>query len=609
MDFHQLTPQIGTAPASGELQAFGAGNSLGAPSQERGFSSVLRAASQRVEARREAKSHASQTERKKQPSTSTSEVQRSLSRKTDGSSGTKLRVAQSQADDRSSGKVRDAAGGDSRKTDRSTEAELRVAQSKPDDQPATSTSDVLIAPLHETSSSTDTESHISLAEIGDAPSSTTSGSDPSLISLVGATMVTPTATPDSTQDVASSDTSTSEVDGRSVLSGSTMSQPTSESAKGGASPVSLEFSLGDPVVQHTASATEDTVAMMSLPTSEAQPGPERTDTDIPVVVQSDKDLSLTAQQGQTAEGSAPDLGLPIKEHQERVVSQAPVPSGQAVVQEQKLAQQAATMTDQLPRQNGEEVEAESDWSPAQQIPGKGELSLRQQHREAVSSEAQSAAAMSGRMPAEGQGFNPGSDGQKKDDGLKWLSRVDLQSAEVSSRASQPTTSEPVDGGNQYSSYQQGQGGAPSNLRPASASSVPVPPQTTQLSPDPESTPIPRTQSVQFDLAPADFGQLRVRVVLSDRTIHTHMSTDRAELGQMLTGQQEQLSTQLTAAGLDLGRFQVQVDQERTNHSGEEWQSQAHNGTSHQQRDPRQQDPTQEPPVPSQRRTGILSLFA
>jgi hypothetical protein len=88
-----------------------------------------------------------------------------------------------------------------------------------------------------------------------------------------------------------------------------------------------------------------------------------------------------------------------------------------------------------------------------------------------------------------------------------------------------------------------------------------------------------------------------------------MSTDRAELGQMLTGQQEQLSTQLTAAGLDLGRFQVQVDQERTNHSGQEWQSQAHNGTAHQQRDPRQQDPSQKAPVPAQTRTGMLSLFA
>jgi flagellar hook-length control protein FliK len=113
------------------------------------------------------------------------------------------------------------------------------------------------------------------------------------------------------------------------------------------------------------------------------------------------------------------------------------------------------------------------------------------------------------------------------------------------------------------------------------------------------------------LAPADFGQLRVRVVLSDQTVHTHLSTDRAELGQMLTSQQEQLSTQLSAAGLDLGRFQVQVDQGRTNQSGQEWQSQSQSqsDTSQQQRDSRQQDHSPETPVPSQKRTGMLSLFA
>jgi hypothetical protein len=115
--------------------------------------------------------------------------------------------------------------------------------------------------------------------------------------------------------------------------------------------------------------------------------------------------------------------------------------------------------------------------------------------------------------------------------------------------------------------------------------------------------------VQFDMAPADFGQLRVRVVLSDHTVHTLMTTDRAELGQMLMGQQEQLNTQLSAAGLDLGRFQVQVNQERTHHSGQEWPSQAQGGTSKEQGDPRPQDRSPETPNSSRTRTGLLSLFA
>jgi flagellar hook-length control protein FliK len=213
------------------------------------------------------------------------------------------------------------------------------------------------------------------------------------------------------------------------------------------------------------------------------------------------------------------------------------------------------------------------------------------------------------MPTEGQGFNTDSDGQRKEDSLKWFAHADLQSVEVSSRPPQQSVIEPLDSGRQYLSYQQGQGGTPSNSQPASTPTVPPPSQTNLLSPDPATSHIPITHAVQFDLAPADFGQLRVRVVLSDQTIHTHLSTDRAELGQMLTSQQEQLNTQLSAAGLDLGRFQVQVDQGRTNHSGQEWPSQAHGGTSQQQRDPRQQDPSQEVPVPAPTRTGMLSLFA
>jgi hypothetical protein len=226
-----------------------------------------------------------------------------------------------------------------------------------------------------------------------------------------------------------------------------------------------------------------------------------------------------------------------------------------------------------------------------------------------SSDPHTAAAQSGYTKAEGQGLHTASDGQRKDEGLKWFSRADLQSAEVSSRQPQPSAVEPLNAGSQALSYQQGQGGTPSNSQSVPAPAVPPSSQMSRLSQDPATAPVPLTHAVQFDLAPADFGQLRVRVVLSDHTIHTHLSTDRAELGQMLTSRQEQLGTQLSVAGLDLGRFQVQVNQERTNHSGQEWQSQAQSGTFQQQRDSRQQGHAPETPVPSQQRTGMLSLFA
>ena len=609
MDFHQLSPQIGTVPASGEQQAFGRGNSPGSSSQERGFSSVLQAASQRVDARREAKVRASQAERANRSSSTTQPVQRGPSSKTDGSRGTKPRASQVERENRPSSMTPAVQRSPLQKSASTTVTESRLPHGMIDDQPSTATADIPMALQQEIASNADTESHASQFETGDDPSLTTPGSDPLLTSFVGATMVTPTSTVDPTKVVASSGTSTSDVDLPVAVSQSPMSQPTAQPTLSDARPASSDNRPGDPADPSPASVTGDTVAEVSPSASAATPVLEKTDRSATSVEPSDRGMPLTAQQGQNAESPARDQNFPIKEQQESEVSRTPVPVEPIAAQGQELVQQTATMTTQQPRQNGEAVGATSDWPPEQQIPGKGELSLRQQHREVTSSVAQAAAAASERMPTEEQGFSPGAGVQKKNEGLKWLSHSDLQSAEISSPVPQPATSERVEGGTQYSSYQQGQGGTPPNIRLASASSVPVPPQTTQLSPDPEPTPVPRTQAVQFDLSPADFGQLRVRVVLSDHTIHTHMSTDRAELGQMLTGQQEQLSTQLSTAGLDLGRFQVHVDQDRTNQSGQNWQSQAHQGPSQQRRDSQSQDPPQDTPVPSTPRTGILSYFA
>ena len=612
MDFQQLSPQIGPAPASGDLQPFAAGNSVGAASQERRFSSVLQAASQRVEARRDVKSRASQGERESRSSGATPSTHRGLSSKTDGSRGPKPRASQSEREDRSSSttppvhrsqmqKVKDTAD--------SNDTESRLSQTETDDHSSVGKSDLSTVPQQELVSSSDTESQALQNETDDGASSTTSSSDPLLTSLVGATLVAPPSQVDTTPVVLGSDLPTAGVDGRSVVSESLMSQPATQPAEEGLVLVSSDNQTQDPVVQPMAVATGDIIAKVSPSTVEATPSREKADTSATSVEPSDMGIPLTTQQGQNAESPALDRGFPIKEQQEKEVSQAPVPSAPMASQGQAPVQQAATMTTLQPGQKGEDVEVETDWSPEQQIAGKGELSLRQQHREATSSVAQAAAAVSERMPAEEQGSNSGAGGQKKDEGLKWLSHLDLQSTEVSTPIPQPRTSESVEGGTQYSSYQQGQGGTPPNIRPAPASSVVVPQQTNPLSPDAEPTPVPRTQSVQFDLSPVDFGQLRVRVVLSDHTIHTHMSTDRAELGQMLTGQQEQLSTQLSTAGLDLGRFQVHVDQDRTNQSGQDWQSQAHQGPSQQRRESRSQDPPQDAPVPSAPRTGILSYFA
>ncbi|HEU4683478.1 MAG TPA: flagellar hook-length control protein FliK [Nitrospira sp.] len=124
------------------------------------------------------------------------------------------------------------------------------------------------------------------------------------------------------------------------------------------------------------------------------------------------------------------------------------------------------------------------------------------------------------------------------------------------------------------------------------------------------------QSVQFEVPHADVGQLRVRVVLADQTVHTHMMTDHPEMGRMLVDRQEQLGSQLSNAGLELGQLRVQVDRQGSFHAGQEWQSHLYDDRFQQQRgQPRQQEQQPagpwKPPAPSweRRQETALSIFA
>ncbi|MCE9537291.1 MAG: hypothetical protein K8R65_12910, partial [Nitrospirae bacterium] len=329
MDFQQLSPQIGTAPASGDLQPFAAGNSVGAASQERGFSSVLQAASQRGEARREAKSRTSLAERESRSSSTTQSTHRGLSSKTDGSRGPKLRPSQSEREDRSSRTTPSVHRSQMQKateTADSNNTESRLPQTETDDHSSAGKSDLSTTPQQETASLTDTESQTSQNETDDGSSSTTSSSDPLLTSLVGATLVAPPSQVDTTPVVLGSDLPTAGVDGRSVVSESLMSQPATQPAEEGLVPVSSDNQTQDPVVQPMAVATGDVIAKVSPSTVEATPSREKTDTSATSFETSDMGIPLTTQQGQNAESPVLVRGFPIKEQQEKDVSQAPVPS-------------------------------------------------------------------------------------------------------------------------------------------------------------------------------------------------------------------------------------------------------------------------------------------
>jgi len=609
MDVRQLSIQIGTQQAGGELQLSGPGSPFGSPSHDRGFSTILQALSRKTDGNRDAKPRAPQAETDDRPPSATLAAHRGLSCKTDGGRDAEPRSPQAKTDDQPPTTTPAAHRTASRKADGSRDAEPHDSQPKTEDGPPTTMSDASTTASDETSSSTDTAFPASQPKPGDAPSTITCGAEPLVLSLLGATMVMQASPVASTQEAAGTDASTNHADGLIGMSGTSTIQPTAQPAEGVESAVRSETGLSTLAGHNTASATGDAVAALSSPMPEPQARFTEPDAVMPPVEKPNISQPLTVLQGQKAERGDPHQGFPITEQPEKGVPQAPVSLGQAPVNERDPAQLVAPVTTQPTHRNSEGVEAQPDRSPVQPILTKAEPLLHQKNTQTESSETQAAAALSGYTSADGQNFKQASDGQRKEDGLKWFSHADLQSAEVSPRGPQESMAEPLDSGRQDLSYHLGQGGAPSTIKLPPTTAVSPSPQPNRLSLDTTAAPAPLTHAVQFDLAPSDFGQLRVRVVLSDQTIHTHMSTDHAELGQMLTSRQEQLSTQLSSAGLDLGRFQVQVDQGRTNQSGQEWQSQSQSGTSQQQRDSRQQDHSPETPVPSQKRTGMLSLFA
>ncbi|BCA54812.1 hypothetical protein W02_19520 [Nitrospira sp. KM1] len=136
-------------------------------------------------------------------------------------------------------------------------------------------------------------------------------------------------------------------------------------------------------------------------------------------------------------------------------------------------------------------------------------------------------------------------------------------------------------------------------------------QPSGVSPDAGSVHGSSAQSVVLDLPQTDLGQLRVRVVLADQTVHAHLTTERGDLGQMLASRQDQLGSQLSSVGLELGQMRVQVD--RQNHhqaGGQDWFSHAYDDRGQQQRGQSQQDRQQaETPLRQQLRQTALSIFA
>ncbi|MBX9658794.1 MAG: flagellar hook-length control protein FliK [Nitrospiraceae bacterium] len=83
----------------------------------------------------------------------------------------------------------------------------------------------------------------------------------------------------------------------------------------------------------------------------------------------------------------------------------------------------------------------------------------------------------------------------------------------------------------------------------------------------------QTKSMVLELSQADLGRVNIRVAVNQDTVHTHFSSERNELGQYLVNGQDRLQSALNASGLDLGRFQVDIDRQSAGRSFQEPTSQ------------------------------------
>ena len=70
----------------------------------------------------------------------------------------------------------------------------------------------------------------------------------------------------------------------------------------------------------------------------------------------------------------------------------------------------------------------------------------------------------------------------------------------------------------------------------------------------------KVQSIHVELPAHDSGPLSVRISMTDQMVRAQFTTDRNDLGALLYTRQDQLQQNLAKSGLELGQFQVHIDQ-------------------------------------------------
>ena len=120
----------------------------------------------------------------------------------------------------------------------------------------------------------------------------------------------------------------------------------------------------------------------------------------------------------------------------------------------------------------------------------------------------------------------------------------------------------------------------------------------------------KAQVVHVELPSHDSGPLSVRISMTDQMVHTQFTTDRNDLGALLFTRQDQLQHNLAKSGLELGQFQVNIDQQGRQEALPDRQSRRNGGGFEQQPAPQDHNQqAQDRDRPAHRPSRALSLFA
>ncbi len=120
----------------------------------------------------------------------------------------------------------------------------------------------------------------------------------------------------------------------------------------------------------------------------------------------------------------------------------------------------------------------------------------------------------------------------------------------------------------------------------------------------------QTKSMVLELSQADLGRVNIRVAVNQDVVHTHFSSDRSDMGQYLQNGQDRLQSALQTSGLELGRFQVDIDRQSAGRSFQHSasQEQSHGRSPHEDNHNRGQGREEFTREPASRR-GKLNLVA